>query len=395
MKLRDQVLVRIGLVWAAFLSLVYLGLRIILHHPWQLGTIDYYLINLSILGFLSSFFVLSTVFAHRKKLQKINAQLREDLNHHKSLEKDLIIHKEHLTQLAHYDALTALPNRVFFNEMLNKTIRHARRYKKMMAVLFIDLDHFKNINDISGHAAGDAALKEMAERFKSVLRSSDILARLGGDEFIILLNNIPQPEFAKRIAEKLLNVSVQPIIVDEQEFLITVSIGICIYPTDGASLEDLQRKADTAMYKAKRSGGKTWEYFSDETSNKIYQPLELESALKNAFSKHEFVLHYQPKFNLADGSLRGVEALIRWEHPKLGLINPNEFIPLAEKTGLILSIGKWALHEACRANQSWQKKGYQPVTIAVNLSEKQFYHPDITKEIAAILFETGLDPTYL
>lgn len=330
-----------------------------------------------------------------KDLQQHNTQLQQKIAEQKSLEKELISHKEHLVKLAHYDNLTSLPNRVFFNEMLNKTIKHATRHKKMMAVLFIDLDRFKNINDAFGHAIGDRVLKEIADRFSAVLRAGDILARLGGDEFIILLNDITHGKFASPVAEKLLQSCSTPIKIENQEFSLTASIGISLYPNDGISLEDLQRNADIAMYKAKRAGSGIFQYFTKEMNLEAHEHIQMEVALRKAISNNEFVLHYQPKLNLKDGSIAGVEALIRWENPELGLITPTEFIPLAEETGLIMQIGEWALREACQTNKAWQTEGYQPICVAVNLSAKQFQHPDIAQLVASILSEAGLEPQYL
>jgi len=329
------------------------------------------------------------------ELQKTNIQLQQEIAERKSVEKELIVHKEHLVRLAHYDSLTSLPNRVFFNEMLTKTISHSKRHKKNLAILFIDLDRFKTINDALGHPIGDLVLKEIATRFSTVLRAGDVLARLGGDEFIILLNDVSQPKFASHVAEKLLQLCAQPIHVSTHEFFITTSIGICTYPEDGTSLEDLLKNADMAMYKAKRSGGGIFVYFTKEMNLEAHEHIKLEAALRRAITNKEFVLYYQPKLNLSDGVIMGVEALIRWEDPELGLVSPAKFIPFAEETGLILQIGEWALHEACRANKSWQDQGYQPISVAVNLSPKQFRHQNIDELVANALVDSGLAPEYL
>lgn len=330
-----------------------------------------------------------------QELQKTNVQLQQEITERKSVERELIIHKEHLVRLAHYDNLTALPNRVFFNEILNKAINHAKKHNKTLAVLFIDLDRFKNINDALGHTTGDLVLKEMGNRFGGILRAGDILARLGGDEFIILLNDIGHPKFAGPIAEKILQACAQPVKIETHEFFITTSIGISIFPNDGQSLEDLQRNADMAMYKAKRSGGGMYQYYTQEMDVDAHEHIKLEAALRKAIKNKEFALYYQPQLDLRDGSLRRVEALIRWEHPELGIISPAKFIPLAEETGLILPIGEWALHEACRTNKKWQNEGYDPVTVAVNISPKQFRHQDVAQIVADALKESGLQSKYL
>lgn len=330
-----------------------------------------------------------------QELQKTNVQLEQEIAERKSVEKELIIHKEHLVRLAHYDNLTSLPNRVFFNEMLTKTLSHAKRHNKSFAILFVDLDRFKTINDALGHPTGDLVLKEIATRFTTVLRSGDILARLGGDEFIILLNEINHPKFASPVAEKLLSLCSQPIHVSSHEFVITTSIGICTYPSDGESLEDLLKNADMAMYKAKRSGGGIFNYYTHEMDQEAHEHIKLEASLRKALANNEFILHYQPKLNLKDGIITGVEALIRWDSPEMGLVSPAKFIPLAEETGLIMQIGEWAMREACKTNKSWQKQGYRPISMAVNLSPKQFRHQDIAKLISSVLKDTELDAQYL
>lgn len=330
-----------------------------------------------------------------QELQKTNIQLQQEITERKSVERELIIHKEHLVRLAHYDNLTSLPNRVFFNEILNKALNHAKRHNKVLAVLFVDLDRFKNINDALGHTTGDLVLKEMGNRFSGILRAGDILARLGGDEFIILLNNIGHEKFAGPVAEKILAACAQPVKIDTHEFFITASIGICIYPNDGQSLEDLQKNADMAMYKAKRSGGAMYQYYTQEMNVTAREHIKLEAELRRAIQNNEFVLHYQPQLSLKDGTIKHVEALIRWEHPELGMIPPAKFIPLAEETGLILPIGEWALHEACRTAKAWQDEGYDPITVAVNISPKQFRHQDIAQIVHDVLKETELDAKYL
>ncbi|OGT37010.1 MAG: hypothetical protein A3F12_01050 [Gammaproteobacteria bacterium RIFCSPHIGHO2_12_FULL_38_14] len=335
------------------------------------------------------------VLERTQELQKTNIQLQQEITERKSVERELIIHKEHLVRLAHYDSLTTLPNRVFFNEILNKAINHAKRQQKLFAVLFVDLDRFKTINDALGHPTGDLVLKEIGNRFASILRNGDILARLGGDEFIILLNDINDAKFAAPVAEKILEITSQPVKVQTHEFFITASVGICIFPSDGESLEDLQKNADMAMYKAKRAGGGAYQYYTKEMDIAAHEHIKLEAALRKAIQNEEFVLHYQPQFSLKDGTIKRAEALIRWNHPKLGMISPAKFIPLAEETGLILPIGEWALREACRTNKKWQDEGYDPITVSVNISPKQFKHQDIAQIISNVLNETGLLPAYL
>lgn len=330
-----------------------------------------------------------------QELQKMNIQLQQEVVERKSVEKELTTNKENLVRVAHFDSLTTLPNRFFFNEMLTKIVNHAKRKKNQFAILYINLDSFKTINDALGHAVGDLVLKEMAGRFLNITRAGDILARLGGDEFVLLLTEIDHPKFASSVAEKILKICSEPLKTNGHEFVLTSSIGICTYPEDGASLEDLLKNADMAMHKAKQAGGGVFQYYTKEMDLDAHERIKLEAALRKAISNNEFLLHYQPKLQLSDGTVMGVEALIRWQSPTLGLISPEKFIPLAEETSLILPIGEWVLREACRANKLWQEQGYKPITVAVNLSAKQFRHSNIEQVVASILAETKLDPAYL
>jgi diguanylate cyclase (GGDEF)-like protein len=329
------------------------------------------------------------------ELQATNQQLQDEILERKTAESELIVHKEHLAKLAHYDSLTTLPNRLFFNEIFNKALHHATRQKKSLAVLFIDLDRFKNINDAFGHETGDCVLKEVSKRFSAAIRAGDVLARLGGDEFILLLNDISQAKFASSIAEKLLHCCMQVVRVNTHEFYLTASIGVCIFPNDGKSLEDLQKNADMAMYKAKRTGGGVFQYFTPDMHQEAHKYIQLEVGLRRAIENKEFVLYYQPKLNLKTGTITGVEALIRWNDPVVGLIPPDQFIPLAEETGMIMQIGEWALREACRTNKRWQTEGYDPISVSVNISPNQFRIQDISQLVTNVLAETGLDAKYL
>jgi len=330
-----------------------------------------------------------------QELQKMNIQLQQEIVERRSVEKELTTNKENLMRVAHFDSLTNLSNRFFFNEMLTKIVNHTKRKKSKFAILYINLDKFKNINDALSHTVGDLVLKEIAGRFLNITRAGDILARLGGDEFVLLLNDIDHPKFASSVAEKILKTCAEPLKINGHEFVLTSSIGICTYPEDGSSLEDLLKNADMAMHKAKQAGGGVFQYYTKEMDLDAHQRIELEAALRKAVANNEFLLHYQPKLQLSDGTIMGVEALIRWESPTLGLISPEKFIPLAEETSLILPIGEWALREACRVNKAWQDQGYKPITVAVNLSAKQFRHSNIEQVVASVLAETKLDPQYL
>ena len=330
-----------------------------------------------------------------EELHKTNIQLEEEISIRKSTEHELVIHKEHLVRLAHYDYLTSLPNRVFFNEILNKAIGNAKQLNKQFAVMIVDLDRFKSVNDAIGHPNGDLVLKELGLRFSAITRPGDILARLGGDEYIFLINDIPEAAFTSTVAESVLAACSEPIFLESHEFFISASIGICTYPTDADSLEDLHKFADMAMYKAKHAGGNNYQYYTSDMNVAAHEFIKLESELRNAIKNQEFVLYFQPQLNLKDGKIEHIEALIRWNHPKLGLINPMTFIPLAEETGLIMPIGEWTIKEACRINKAWQQAGYDPITVAVNISAKQFRHQDVAQVISDALRETNLNPTYL
>lgn len=330
-----------------------------------------------------------------QELQQTNEKLQQEIIERRSVENELIVHKEYLAKLAHFDSLTSLPNRVYFNEMLEKTLKSAMKSNIKLAILFIDLDRFKTINDALGHHIGDLVLKEVSTRIQSILREGDILARLGGDEFIILLNNIDSTKLTSSFAERVLQVFNKPIVIKNHEFYLTASIGICIFPDDGETLEDLQRNADMAMYKSKHSGGDVFQYFTKEMNFKASEHIQLESSLRKAIKNNEFVLHYQPKYDIRSGIIVGVEALVRWNHPEMGMISPAKFIPHAEEAGLILQIGEYVIREACRACKSWQEQGYVPVGVAVNLSPKQFRHQDIVKLVSDVITETGLQPEYL
>lgn len=387
---------------------ILLGLIIIVSTTYVISTLFFsntstiVLLSLIIISCVSLFIYKNLISVNTKtNKDRINelvtaiTQLRQEISERKSVEHELNVNKEHLIRLAHYDMLTSLPNRVFFNEILNKAITHANAKNKIFAILLIDLDNFKKINDLYGHAIGDQALIQIGNRFASILRTGDILARLGGDEYIVLLHDIGHPKYAKPVAEKIINSCSIPLNIESHEFFVSTSIGISVYPNDGHSLEDLQKHADLAMYKAKHAGGGIYQYFTQDLDIAAHEHIRLEASLRKAIEANEFVLHFQPQLNLNDGTIKSAEALIRWEHPELGLISPAKFIPLAEETGLIMPIGEWALHEACRINKEWQNQGYDPITIAVNISPKQFRHQDVTQIVANAIKENQLEAKYL
>jgi len=293
------------------------------------------------------------------------------------------------------DSLTSLPNRETFNGLLHHAIEAARRYQRRFAVLFIDLDRFKVINDSLGHEAGDMLLVEIANRLRHTLRSSDVVARLGGDEFVVILEEAAESHDVERITRNLLSVLSEPLQLSGHECHTTASIGIAMYPSDGADVQTLTKNADMAMYLAKEDGKNGFRFFTKEIKTQSIERLTLESALRRALERDQFALHYQPKVDLATGQITGVEALLRWTHPELGVLPPMQFIPLAEETGLIVPIGRWVLKEACAQNVAWQRRGLRPVSMAVNLSPRQFADEHLLQDIDEALAASGMSPVLL
>lgn len=328
------------------------------------------------------------------QLEAQNAQLEANI----TLLKKLLPVPEQprpLANLAHYDELTALPNRIFFNEILNKTINHAKRHNRVCSILLVDIKNFKAINEQFNWTLGDFVLKELSARLLKTLRADDILARLESDEFIVLLNDIGKPKFASTVAEKIIAKTTEPIISETTKIKLLINIGIAIFPNDGNSLETLLRNADTALVKAKSFPTNGYQFYSEEIDLEARRFKQLDNALKETIEKNQLCLHYQPKMHIKRGRIIGVEALIRWSHPEFGNIDPNTFIPLAEETGFTMEIARWAIFEACRINKHWQVEGYNHINISINLSAKQFYHPELTKIITAALEASQLNPTYL
>jgi diguanylate cyclase (GGDEF)-like protein/PAS domain S-box-containing protein len=303
--------------------------------------------------------------------------------------------EERIQFLANHDALTSLPNRAMFSEVLNLAIQNGHRYKRGFAVLFIDLDRFKIINDTMGHDAGDKLLKEMGTRLSETVRSSDVVARLGGDEFVVLVQEVSETKQVDAVARKILSALVEPMSMQGQECRVTASIGICMYPADAQDEKALMKNADIAMYRAKEDGKNTYKFYSEETNVHTFERMALETSLRRGLERNEFFLHYQAKLDLRTGHITGVEALIRWQHPELGMVPPMQFIPLAEETGLIVPIGKWVLNTACAQNVAWQGDGLPPLCMAVNLSARQFADENLLEDIAAALKSSGLRPELL
>jgi diguanylate cyclase (GGDEF)-like protein len=303
--------------------------------------------------------------------------------------------EDNFKHLATHDPLTGLPNRLLFGERVSEAIARSERSQRGLAVLFVDLDRFKNVNDTLGHGAGDAVLKACAERLARSLRDTDLIARISGDEFAVLVEPCAQPAAAIAVARKILNAIERPLIVQGQEIVLTGSIGISIYHEDGRDAETLLKHSDIAMFKAKENGRNNYQFYSAQMNPHSLQRLGLEAALRRALDRDEFTLHYQPKFDLRSGDITGVEALLRWRHAELGMVSPAQFIPIAEETGLIEPIGAWVLKEACTQGRRWFDDGLQNVRIAVNLSARQFRNQRLCRDIRKCLSETNLDPRLL
>lgn len=297
--------------------------------------------------------------------------------------------------LAHHDDLTGLPNRVMFKYRLEQAIAESGRRGTLLALLLLDMDRFKAINDTLGHAVGDNLLKILGGRLSGCVRDCDTVSRLAGDEFALILPDLTHAEDAARVAKKILNIFVPPFNVDGHELFMSASIGIATYPMDGDNLDVLLRNVDIAMYHAKEHGRNTFQFYATEMNTKAFERLSLENALRHALERNELFLHYQPQVDLRTGKITAVEALLRWRHPELGVISPLQFIPIAEETGMIIAIGEWVLHAACAQNKAWQAAGLPPFRIAVNLSARQLRQTSFIHVIERTLQETGLEPGYL
>ncbi len=307
---------------------------------------------------------------------------------------DIKISEERIYQLAHFDNLTSLRNRVAFHGELQKAIIQANRREDNLALLYLDLDNFKIINDASGHSVGDLLLRDFASRLESTVREEDIIARFGGDEFVILLVDVNDNKDAALVAEKILDEMAKPLLLDHTEVVVTASIGISTYPEDGEDVDTLLKNADIAMYKAKEKGRNTFQFFTAKMNAQAEQRLTLENDMRKALVNDEFILHYQPQLDLQSGKIVACEALVRWQHPRKGLIGPNVFIPVAEESGLIRELGKWVLRTACKQQQRWQQLGLN-ITVAVNISTRQFLSQHLVEEIQQVIQETMIEPRYL
>ena len=307
----------------------------------------------------------------------------------------LLQRQEHLHQLAHFDPLTSLPNRTLFYDRFSQALNYSKRHNKALAVMFIDLDHFKNINDTFGHRCGDQLLTLVSGRLSEIVRDCDTLARLGGDEFTLFLQDIDGRANVSVVVQKIYDLFETPFSLDEKDVFISCSIGIALYPYDGEKVDDLLKYADIAMYFAKEAGKNTFRYYESDMNQESGERLALETDLHHALVRGEFLLHYQPKLDIQSNRITGFEALIRWQHPKLGIISPINFIPLAEQSGIIVPISDWVLQQACCQAKIWQEQELGPFKMAVNLSAYHFKRHTVADSVQQALRFSGLDPSFL
>jgi diguanylate cyclase (GGDEF)-like protein len=303
-------------------------------------------------------------------------------------------YQEQLEYQANYDALTGLPNRNLLNDRLRQSV-FSQRFVRSIGVVFLDIDHFKFVNDSLGHNTGDKLLQKVAERLIETVRDGDTVARLGGDEFILILNDQTGQEVIYRAMQRIISRIAEPIDVGGQELMVTCSAGISLYPQDGPDVDTLLKNADAAMYRAKEKGRNNFQFYTAEMNRQVNERLKTETSLRRALERDELELYYQPRINVRSGTLVGCEALLRWQHPERGLLLPEHFIALAEETGLIVPIGEWVLKRACAQAQLWQKDGCAPVAVSVNLSMRQFKQEALATAVYDALRESGLDPRLL
>ncbi len=336
-----------------------------------------------------------------KELTVLNKQLQTEIAERKLAE-------ERISQMALHDSLTGLPNRTLFNDRLNLSIAHAERSQNKIAVLFIDIDNFKRINDTLGHSAGDLLLKAVADNINNCIRDTDsvsrqsilnvsnaTVARIGGDEFTVLLTNLQIPEYTAKVARRIMKAVSHPFQLGSNEVYITLSIGIAIGPDDGKDAGYLLKNADTALYHAKSQGKNNFQFYKGFMNEIVRKSLVIENDLRKAIDANEMMVHYQPRIDVRTGNIISMEALARWKKSGEGFVPPSEFIPVAEDTGLIIPVGEWILRTACAQNKSWQKLDCPPLSISVNISVKQFQHENFLKTISDALADSSLDPRYL
>ncbi|HCS75923.1 MAG TPA: hypothetical protein DIW17_18875, partial [Clostridiales bacterium] len=328
------------------------------------------------------------VMERTKELNYANEELRNEIHSRIEMEQEI-------RKLAYYDQLTGLPNKKMFMNYLSKKIHENQRNELSLAIMYLDLDSFKMINDTMGYSKGEELLTQVSERLLKSLRISDTVSRVAGDEFLILIQNNPNEKTIDVVASKLIKAFCKPFIVSDKEVHITASIGVSTYPVDGEDADTLVKNADIAMYRAKERGKNKYEICTPFMRTSLVETMKFTNQLYRAVGQKEFILHYQPQVDIRTGEIVGFEALIRWNHPELGEVPPGKFIPIGEKTGLIIPISEWVLETACKQNKVWQEQGAAHIPIAVNLSAKQLIDYDLVEVVSGILNKTGLDPRYL
>lgn len=328
------------------------------------------------------------------ELSQLTAGFNDMLEQIEQRDSELTLHRDRLEHMAHHDSLTGLPNRLLFNDRLKQAIQRAERSKRPIALIFIDLDRFKIINDTLGHDVGDLVLVEAASRLESALRKSDTVARLGGDEFVVILEEFESQQSVAQISRKIIDEISEECQIMDHSLYVTASLGISFYPDNGTDLTTLKRCADIAMFRAKESGRDNYQFYLPGMGDLARKTLTLESDLRCALEKDQLRLFFQPQISMKSGYVCGAEALLRWDHPQRGMVLPGEFIPLAEETGLIVPMGEWALREACQRGRAWLDRGLGPIRFSVNVSPRQFRQPNLVGRIQTVLEETGL-PAHL
>lgn len=324
-----------------------------------------------------------TLARRARELTEANVELQREGAERKRSE-------EQLAYMAQYDHLTGLANRALFKDRLEQALVRTKRSGNLMALMFLDLNRFKAVNDTLGHGAGDLLLKKVAERLEGSVRESDTVARMGGDEFSIILDDLTEAQHIALVAREIIDNLAQPFALDGHEVFVTTSVGIAVYPSSNG--ESLVADADSAMYSAKEQGQNTYRFHTPEMNAQARELLDMESKLRRALDQEEFLLYYQPQVDLTTGMVVGTEALLRWQHPELGLVSPGKFIPVLEDIGMMVRVGEWVLKTACRQGKAWQRDGFPPLRMAVNISARQFGQQDLIGLVAGVLRETGLDP---
>ena len=322
------------------------------------------------------------------KYLQVNQQLEQEVIERRQAE-------ERFMYLAHHDRLTDLPNRVVFMDRLTQALTRAPWHNRMVGVLYLDLDHFKRINDTLGHDVGDQLLIGVAKRVQESLRDGDTVARMGGDEFTIILADVAHDRDISRVAQKILNTLSTPLLLGGHELFVTASIGVSIFPNDGDNAQTLLKHADTAMYRSKDKGRNSYQHYSTSMNIRTIEHLSMENGFRHALERNEFVLYYQPIVDISSGQIVGMEGLLRWQHPVLGIVSPSQLLPLAEETGLIIPINRWALQTACAQHKVWRDAGLRPVRMAMNLSLRQFQNENLVQTVTQVLKEKGMNPAYL